>query len=405
LGPGGTERAAVNYAMGYKQIGQDSRFLVIYEGHQERRRQLEDKNIPLYEFYLGSKIIDDIILWSPDVIHFHRSNTVNSKVKRCIEIIKKHTHCLVLETNVFSRYVYDNWYKNVDISFQLSDWCLWKYRKWRGKKNWPFSATMPYAIEKDSFYKEHQSRIVSFKKTYNIPLTDFVAGRLGQAHNSKWHPSIVSLFEKVYRKYPQTTLLLVAPSPEVRLKVEQLNPQIRTKIKIIDRLMGDDQLRLYYSCLDVFIHHARIGESFGYVLVEAMLCGCPVITVATPFKDNSQVEVIASNKGGIVVNQQKFLIDAFEKIYHQVNKMEEACLLTSNHYNLNNVCQRIISLINLYLSNNASEVVTLKPDIIYDQYGMKFPKWLHIPLYLIHIGWLYKLLSKMKSTLIKLPRA
>jgi hypothetical protein len=43
---------------------------------------------------------------------------------------------------------------------------------------------------------------------------------------------------------------------------------------------------------------SKIGESFGFVLAEALLCGCPVVTLSTPFKDNAQFEVVGDKIGG-----------------------------------------------------------------------------------------------------------
>ena len=40
--------------------------------------------------------------------------------------------------------------------------------------------------------------------------------------------------------------------------------------------------------MDVFAHSAQQGESFGYVLAEAALCEIPIVTMATPWADDSQ---------------------------------------------------------------------------------------------------------------------
>ena len=44
VGPGGTERAAVNFAAGYKIYGCDSRVLVLGEG-DERQKELENAGV------------------------------------------------------------------------------------------------------------------------------------------------------------------------------------------------------------------------------------------------------------------------------------------------------------------------------------------------------------------------
>ncbi len=72
----------------------------------------------------------------------------------------------------------------------------------------------------------------------------------------------------------------------------------------------DTELRRYYGLMDVFVHAAEKGESFGMVLCEAMLSGLPVITLNTPLRDNSQIEVVPHGKAGFVVNSLKQTIDA-----------------------------------------------------------------------------------------------
>jgi hypothetical protein len=62
--------------------------------------------------------------------------------------------------------------------------------------------------------------------------------------------------------------------------------------------------------MDGFLHLSRIGESFGMVLCEAMLCGVPVVTLSTPLKDNSQLEVVGHGVGGLVALAAEAVPDA-----------------------------------------------------------------------------------------------
>ena len=62
--------------------------------------------------------------------------------------------------------------------------------------------------------------------------------------------------------------------------------------------------------MDGFLHLSRIGESFGMVLCEAMLCGVPVVTLSTPLKDNSQLEVVGHGVGGLVALTPEAVPDA-----------------------------------------------------------------------------------------------
>lgn len=79
-----------------------------------------------------------------------------------------------------------------------------------------------------------------------------------------------------------------------------LPADIRRRVVQRPLIASDKELSVFYSSLDCFLHAANQGESFGYVLTEAMLCGCPVVTACQPFKDNSQVEVVGHLRGGVV---------------------------------------------------------------------------------------------------------
>jgi hypothetical protein len=71
-------------------------------------------------------------------------------------------------------------------------------------------------------------------------------------------------------------------------------------VRLLPLRDSDRELSVMYSAMDCFLHASTIGESFGLVLTEAMLCGCPVVTVSRPDRDNSQVEVVGHLKGGLV---------------------------------------------------------------------------------------------------------
>ena len=86
----------------------------------------------------------------------------------------------------------------------------------------------------------------------------------------------------------------------------------KNRIIHIPKIYGDDALSIAYSAFDLMIHVAEQGESFGYVLAEALLCKTPVITLSTPWGDNSQCEVVGNRKGGYVVNKSNHITNAVE---------------------------------------------------------------------------------------------
>jgi hypothetical protein len=97
---------------------------------------------------------------------------------------------------------------------------------------------------------------------------------------------------------------------------------IRARIIELPRTDSDEDLRQYYGLMDVFVHASKIGESFGMVLCEAMLSGIPVITIATPLRNNSQIEVVSHGKAGLVVQNQKQMINAMIMIQKDFKGLE-----------------------------------------------------------------------------------
>jgi hypothetical protein len=86
-------------------------------------------------------------------------------------------------------------------------------------------------------------------------------------------------------------------------------------VRFVDPIVDPTELATAYSAMDCFLHAARIGESFGMVLAEAMLCGCPVVTASRPDRDNTQAELVGHEQGGLVAASTKYLPEAAERLW------------------------------------------------------------------------------------------
>ena len=101
---------------------------------------------------------------------------------------------------------------------------------------------------------------------------------------------------------------------------------------MIDAIKGDDNLSLYYHSLNCFTHISKIGESFGYVLAEALMCEVLVITMLTPFHDNAQFEVVGHNHGGICATNTNEFVSAVMQLYHSHEDCESFRKNLGNHW-------------------------------------------------------------------------
>jgi hypothetical protein len=129
---------------------------------------------------------------------------------------------------------------------------------------------------------------------------------------------------------------------------------VQHRIIEIPFIYGDENLRVCYTAMNTFLHASSIGESFGLVLAEAMLCGCPVITLSTPAKDNSQLEVVGHERGGLVVTDKQSMVDAMLRLYEHESERKQLARQGSGwvkaHYDVNKVMQTLMKIVNLTLT-------------------------------------------------------
>ncbi|WP_155487113.1 glycosyltransferase, partial [Vibrio harveyi] len=147
--------------------------------------------------------------------------------------------------------------------------------------------------------------------------------------------------------------LLLVNAPDSIIKQAE-NSIYSNDIVIIDRIKGDYNLSIAYTVIDIFMLIAEQGESFGYVSTESLLCETPIVSLNTPWADNSQAEVIGNNVGGVLVNNIKALIEEVDFLIE--NKSKRNKLGKSGR-------ERIITKYNyLKIAERAIEV-TLSDDI------------------------------------------
>jgi glycosyltransferase involved in cell wall biosynthesis len=304
LDKGGTQRAAQNFCEGYAKLGNDSRILAVYKGGI-RAEELINERIKVWIGF-NEKILDEIANWTPDIIHIH-SHGINKqimyKVQRFLPKAK------YVETNVFS--IPSDYMSMLTYSYQLSHWCQYLYCSRGGPRN--TSIIIPYPIKTMNFYRSTKGEINNFKKKYGIPQEDFIFGRIGQHYYGKWSVYLIDLFKKFIKNTnSKSCLLLVNPPKEI---IECINNKnLGKKVIVIDKITNDNELRQCYSTMDIFLHIANQGESFGMVLAESLLCETPIITLNTPWGDNSQYEVVG--KGGICVNTIHDFYKEMIKLYN-----------------------------------------------------------------------------------------
>jgi glycosyltransferase involved in cell wall biosynthesis len=310
LGRGGTERALVTFSLAYRRFGHEVAVLAWQEGGQ-RQAALERDGIDVHR---GGRFLRRALeaadAFNPDLIHIHRVGVARD-VETAILRRLRTGHRRVLETNVFGRVDRSVASASIDVHMHLSDWCLWRWRRWLGRRqDMPIGVVVPNPVDPEAFVPAGAESRERLRSRLGLPRDAFLCGRIGQPCGGKWHAATFTAFRALATVDPTAHLLLMGLPSSLRRDLDALPAVVRRRIIELPLVDTDSELADTYSLLDAFLHASRIGESFGYVLAEAMLCGCPVVTASTPHVDNSQVEVVGHMTGGIVAASTRGLASA-----------------------------------------------------------------------------------------------
>jgi glycosyltransferase involved in cell wall biosynthesis len=378
----GSQRVAQNYSLGMKALGHDVRVLTI-DALGSRTEYLAKEGIICSCIATQPGSIDEISKWSPDIVHIHRAGIYEGKINQIIIELKNRVNPIVIETNIFSRVDYKISPNIIDIHLHLTKWCLWKWLQWsKSLPHKPLSTILPNSVISSLFYRSSPQDILNCKNRLGIPQNNFVFGRIGANCEAKWHPTIISSFKHIAETHEEVSLLLVSPPPSIINLVKNLPVDIQNKVFVTPKIENDGELRLLYSSMDVMIHASRIGESFGIVLAESLLCETPVIVLSSPMKDNSQVEIIKHQQTGLVVNNTTSFIQAMKEIYDRQDKAKEFGKngrrdILANYDN-EFVCTRLDLLCNLLIENRQESDSILTQLLNENNFVTEVPSFMNI---------------------------
>lgn len=378
LGPGGRQRTAQNYTLGYVDAGCEVAVMTVFGGGA-RETNLQQHGVQLFIGAVDprerARAIAGAAAWRPDAIHFHSEGPPRAVVAEAVEALlaRLPSRPPVLETSSFGKVEYSQRFTFSDVYLLKARWALWKWQSWsRPLRPRPLGVVIPNTTDTDAFYPVSAAERSAFRSEHGISEDAFLMGRVGQPIIWKWDPIIFDAFENVANRHGRAHLLLVGLPEELRPRLDALDAAVRARITEIPFLRDDDALRTCYGALDVFLHAARIGESFGMVLTEAMACECPVITLSTPARDNSQVEVVGHERGGLVVHDREGMSAAIERLMADASLRARLGRDGSAHvratYTLEQVIPKLLRLIEHARSapsrQNLAQRLASEPDFV-----------------------------------------
>lgn len=252
--------------------------------------------------------------WRPDVVHIHRSGLRDRRSGDVIAAFAD-SGSTIIETSIFGKPDYSETATRIAVHLQLSEWCLWKWRRRTASiRPRPTGVVFPYALDSDAFKPLSDGDRVEARSSMGIPAEAVLLGRVGQPAEAKWNVDLIDAFDNIARRDVNVYLALVGAPPSVLRAINRLDPQLRTRVSLTEALTSDEELRRFYSSLDCLVHSARIGEAFGMVIMEALLCGTPVVTRIRLFRDNTQALLIDHRATGLLIATTAGMIQALDEV-------------------------------------------------------------------------------------------
>ena len=359
LGIGGTERSAVNFTLGYREAGHEVAFLN-HGADGSRRSALEDAGVPVFTAGANPEgALAEAGRFDPEIIHIHRRGWRDDRETRLMEHLRA-SHRRILEQNVFGGADYSAGGRLVDVHLHLSGWCLWRWRRWlRAGGSRAVGVIIPDPVRAVDFRRATDAEIVAFREKLGIKRAAFVCGRVGQPIDGKWHPQMLWSFAELAAADREAHLVVMGMPAGLAGAVQSLPGGVRRRIVQLPVSEFDAELSTVYSALDCFLHIANQGESFGLVLVEAMLCGTPVVTVSQPHRDNSQAEVVGHRRGGLVAGSMGHVTQALLRMHDDVALRESiragAREAAASRFDVSVVVRKAIRVAEIALAASAPE--------------------------------------------------
>ncbi|HMB26374.1 MAG TPA: glycosyltransferase family 1 protein [Patescibacteria group bacterium] len=172
------------------------------------------------------------------------------------------------------------------------------------------------------------------KKKYNLPKKFILY--LGTIEPRKNIQGLITFFQEFQKKHPEYSLVIAGKHG---WKYKEIKKTDCRKIIFTD-FISDLEKRYFYNLADMFIYPS-FYEGFGFPPLEAMACGCPVIT-----SNNSSLSEICGQTAILIdPNNQADLLFAAEQMLEKTTRESyvERGLTKVKYYNWYTTAQALLN--------------------------------------------------------------
>ncbi|QDT03495.1 hypothetical protein K227x_18790 [Rubripirellula lacrimiformis] len=242
----------------------------------------------------------------PDVIHIH-GPTYNEPL-----LLKLMSEARLSETLLVSTPVFGRPPENREILKTVKTCCvgiysLYRISKWLGNpasqtnlgSNLDYVCMTPFSPSSpDRETPDHDSENAPGSRENS----DFVIGRLGRAHPSKWRRDTESTINSILEQVPNSKWVSVGlPYKD---QVNRLTKRWGTRFVNHDETTNYETLLKWVSRWDVQLFASPSGECFASSICEPAGLGIPTIALSNLIGDNGQSEQILDGVTGYLVGNQ-----------------------------------------------------------------------------------------------------
>jgi phosphatidylinositol alpha-mannosyltransferase len=305
FGIGGTAKAAVTYALHHDRACVSPRAIALTEPGL-RAHELEAAGIEVLCAQDDPKRLAEQ-LRGVDVVHVHRFGAEEPIVPSACRAAGVRT---LVETNVFGARDASPDNEQFSAHLFISQMCAMRYRQRAGLELEEFhrrQRTLYYPVAADALRLGEVSRLEAHEMLGLDPERPTVV-RVGRDDDRKWGDILVSMVPHLLRLVPDVQIVLVGATAHRKAQLRRIGALER--VACLPSSTAPQRLAALYCAADVFASASSIGESFGLAIAEAMALGSPVVTSATPWTDNAQVEVVDNGINGWIANHPRAFAEA-----------------------------------------------------------------------------------------------
>jgi glycosyltransferase involved in cell wall biosynthesis len=250
------------------------------------------------------------------IFHIYRAGWPNRAEDAFISAARRAGVPIVVETSAFGGVDDTATGRGFDFQIFTSIFSGHRWMKWTGTPPGEFfkkRLSVYSPVDTATYCGVKPQEVDAFKKRLGIRKGEFVIGRISRKDASKWESMPFEAFEILAKKLPDVRFVASNTPDEARKRME--------KSPFADRIvfagyLAPKELPLLYASFDVFAYASRIGESFGYVLAEAMASARPIVVNSTPLWDDAQIELVDHGRTGFVANSAGAMADAILELYN-----------------------------------------------------------------------------------------